>query len=79
MWFNNENDCASCDSGVGVGGFGTYNSYNHVSSEAFYGTVVNGQSGSLRTYANVFVLQCAVGQVSIASAPFCVAGTMSRQ
>ena len=78
IWLNGENDCSSCDSGVGVGGSGTWMSYNHVSSENFY-YAGGGGLFFLSTYANVFVLQCAMGQVSIASAPFCIEGTISRQ
>ena len=77
IWFNNENECYSCDSGVGVGGGGIswfWNWYSLASSEAWYeccGTI--GAWGTVATYANVFIKQCATGQVPISTAPFCMA------
>ena len=65
IWFNDEPGCRSCDSGVGVGGEGVYRSHHYGSSEAFY------YGYGLTSFSNVFIKQCAAGQVAISTAPFC--------
>ena len=79
IFFNDQNDCNTCDSAAGIGGGGNHfdNVYSLISSEAFYagrGTVVNDQTTPITTYSNLLVKQCAIGQRAITVPPFCLPG-----